>query len=160
MTSYNTVSPYGQFTIGFDSLFNRLESIAKSSSHTSYPPYNIVKSSDDEYVIELALAGLSKDDISIVVQDHVLEISYDGSTDDAGNVEYTHRGISTRKFKKEFELSEYVEVNGASMENGILRILLKKVIPDERKPKVIEIDDGSLDLAMKKPRNTKKLLTE
>lgn len=124
--------------LGFDHLFNEIENIASHAKDT-YPPHNVVRLSDTEYMVELAVAGFSKKDINIEVKEHVLTIT--------GNREkrrpedqYVHRGISTRKFQKSYRLSEYTEVTGADMINGILVVNLEVKLPEERKPKVIKIN--------------------
>jgi len=124
--------------LGFDHLFNEIENIASHAKDT-YPPHNVVRLSDTEYMVELAVAGFSKKDINIEVKEHVLTIT--------GNREkrrpedqYVHRGISTRKFSKSYRLSEYTEVTGADMINGILVVNLEVKLPEERKPKVIKIN--------------------
>lgn len=124
--------------LGFDHLFNEIENIASHAKDT-YPPHNVVRLSDTKYVVELAVAGFDKNDINIEVKEHVLTIT--------GNREkrrpedqYVHRGISTRKFSKSYRLSEYTEVTGADMTNGILVVNLEVKLPEERKPKVININ--------------------
>lgn len=124
--------------LGFDHLFNEIENIASHAKDT-YPPHNVVRLSDTEYMVELAVAGFSKKDINIEVKEHVLTIT--------GNREkrrpedqYVHRGISTRKFSKSYRLSEYTEVTGADMIDGILVVNLEVKLPEERKPKVIKIN--------------------
>lgn len=124
--------------LGFDHLFNEIENIASHAKDT-YPPHNVVRLSDTEYMVELAVAGFDKKDINIEVKEHVLTIT--------GNREkrrpedqYVHRGISTRKFSKSYRLSEYTEVTGADMTNGILVVNLEVKLPEERKPKVININ--------------------
>lgn len=137
MTSYTIGSyTYSPFSVGFETIFDRLGRIEKTT-HT-YPPHNIVKIDDETYQIELAVAGLKEEDIDVKVEDNVLSIVYDKSQKDER--EYTHKGISTRKFRKEFTLSEYVVVDGASLESGILAITLRKVVPEEKKPRKISIN--------------------
>ena len=138
MTSYTMGNyTYSPFSIGFENLFDRLENLATHTKGSSYPPYNIVKEDEDTYHIEMALAGLKEDDIDITLKDNVLSVVYDKTNEDARD--YTYRGISARKFFKEFTLSEFVKVVGASMEDGILTIVLQREIPEERKPRKISI---------------------
>lgn len=111
----------------------------------TYPYYNIVQlePDTDNYVIELAVAGFWESDLSIEVKDHVLTVTgkCDASHDEG--VRYLHKGISTRKFSRSFRLHEYIEVTGASYENGILSINLVKVVPEKEKPRSIPIDSPS-----------------
>jgi molecular chaperone IbpA len=122
--------------IGFDTMFDRLERNVQYHD-TNFPVYNVVHNKEnDSYVIELALAGYSDDDITITVDDQTLIIKGDKGEDQK---QYTHKGIAFRKFEKRWTLGEYMVVQGASFENGLLKIEIDKVIPDEKKPRVITI---------------------
>lgn len=103
----------------------------------SFPPFNIVKTGEATFAIELAIAGLSADDIEVVQTDRVLTISHDGKADDAR--EYLHRGIARRAFRRNFRLGQDVVVSGASVADGLLTISLESQIPESRKPQRIEI---------------------
>lgn len=137
---------YSAFTrnpslIGFDSLFKHLETVGQREQ--SYPPYNIIKTDEDSFDIELAVAGYSEADIDIEVNQSVLNIT--GTTPEKEDVrEYMHKGISARKFKQTFTLAQYVEVEGADFVNGILSIHLARKIPDEKKPRKIAISSPQL----------------
>ena len=122
--------------LGFDSMFERLNQTFDHQPQT-YPPHNVVKSGEDEVVIELALAGYAEEDISIQVEEEQLVIK--GEKPDTES-EYLHHGISSRKFKKQFTLGEYMVVQNASFENGMLKIYIERIIPDEKKPRTIEIN--------------------
>ena len=128
----NTYSWPGQsWTIGFDSMFDRLERL--QTQQEGYPPHNVVKHSEDNYEIALAVAGFNEEDLSVEQEENVLTIA---SKDvDSGNIEYIHKGIGTRKFKKTFTLGEFIEVDSVSLVNGILSVYLVKNIPEEKKPK-------------------------
>ena len=117
----------------FDSLLGRIE-----HNQSNYPPYNIVKSDDDHYTIELAIAGFGQGDIDIQVKEGELIIKGEKSEDEES--QYLHHGIGTRKFTRTFNLAEYVEVKSADSENGVLRIALERNIPDAMKPKSIAIN--------------------
>ena len=106
---------------------------------TSYPPYNLVEVSEDTYMIELALAGFKKEDISIEQEKNVLTIK-GSSQEDENN--YIHKGIGARAFTRTFSLSEYMNVTGVVMENGVLRVLIVKLVPEEARPKTFEILDS------------------
>jgi len=108
-----------------------------NATKPSYPPYNIVKINDDHLVMEFAVAGFKKDEISVTTEKNVLTIK--STKDDADDKEYLHKGIAARKFTRSFNLPEYFEVDGATVDNGILSINLIRNIPEEKKPKVIKI---------------------
>ena len=124
--------------LGFDHIFNELENVNRSSQD-SYPPHNVVKEEDMQYVIELAVAGFGEGDITIEVKDHILTI--EGSREKRREQEkYIHKGISARKFKKSFRLSEYTEVVGAELKDGILSVGLEVILPEEKRPQMITIN--------------------
>lgn len=127
-------------SIGFDDVFNRLDQLKEMNSAQSFPPYNIIQIDEETFNIELAIAGYDKDSVSITRQE--CELLVEGQTA-ADNVrkypKYIHKGISGRNFKRSFALAEDVEVIGASFENGILTIGLKRIVPEEKKPQKIEI---------------------
>ena len=126
--------------LGFDHLFDELEKITNHANDT-YPPHNVVKDGDMKYDIELAIAGFSKDDISIELKDHVLTITGDREARRDQN-KYVHKGISGRKFVKSFRLSEYAEVNGADLTDGILTVSIEVVLPEKMRPQQISIGTG------------------
>lgn len=126
---------FDRWAIGFDPLLQTLKEISSESKLTSYPPYNIFKSKDN-YVLEIAAAGFSKEDIKITVKE--LTLTVEGSALPSVD-NYVHKGIATRDFKQDFALAEYVVVDGAEMKDGMLRILLRQELPEEKKPKVISI---------------------
>ena len=123
-------------SVGFDSLFNRIPTVAQQDN--GYPPYNIRKVDDYNYVIEIALAGFSERDIEVEVADGVLSVrsKEDKDTDET---EYVHRGIARRSFARKWTLSDDMIVNGAEFQNGLLNINLEKVVPDEKKPRIVPI---------------------
>lgn len=131
-----------KFGIGFDSIFDELSRVNQQQANTNYPPYNIVKHSEDEFAIELAVAGFREGDINITLEKNILTIKGEQAVDLEEldkEVEYVHRGISARAFTRTFTLADHVEVVGARAENGILRIDLERKIPEEQKPKTIAI---------------------
>ena len=126
-------------TVGFDRIFNNLNRFADSnfSKSDGYPPYNIRKEGDYNFVIEMALAGFGKKDIEVEVVDSELSVrSVKENTIDESTV---YRGISYRKFERKFSLADDVLVKDASLENGMLTISLERVVPEEKKPKLIEV---------------------
>jgi molecular chaperone IbpA len=124
--------------LGFDHIFDQLDNISKHSQD-SYPPHNVVKEDELQYVIELAVAGFGEDDITVELKDHILTI--EGDRERRREPEkYVHKGISARKFKKSFRLSEYTEVTGAELKDGILSLGLEVVLPEEKRPQMISIN--------------------
>ena len=124
--------------IGFDSLFDQLNrTFANSKTDGNYPPHNVVKLDDTHYVIEVAVAGFSEDEINVELKDNVLTVQ--GEQAKKEEVEYLHKGISARNFTRTFPLAEHIEVRGATVKNGILAIALEQIVPEENKPKKIAI---------------------
>ncbi len=126
------------YSIGFDNLFDRLFDIDLESSN-SYPPYNISKVDENNYIIEMALAGFNKDDIEIELADSELTVRSKKREDLNKDVNLIHQGISHRSFNRKFTLSEEILVKNAEMKNGMLIIKLEKFIPENKKPKLISI---------------------
>lgn len=134
MTGMKQLFPRSSF-VGFDHLFKELEYTA-THAQDHYPPHNIIKTSDEDYLIELAVSGFSPEGIDVEVHQRTLTVT--GEHVKKGR-EYIHRGISTKKFKRTFRLSENVEVHGADILDGILAIKLKYVISEEMRPRKISI---------------------
>jgi molecular chaperone IbpA len=131
-----------KFAVGFDGIFDELMRINAQQTNTNYPPYNIVKHSEDAFAIELAVAGFREGDINITLEKNVLTIKGEQTEsleELEKDVEYLHRGISARNFDRTFTLADYVEVIGAKAENGILSIELERQVPEEQKPKTVAI---------------------
>ena len=118
--------------VGFDRYFN------SQQANSNYPPHNIVKYSDTHYGIEVAVAGFSKEEISVEVDQDQLYITGKKSSV-ADDVEYLHRGLAARDFEQQFTLAEYMEVRGAEVKDGMLKIQIERIIPDALKPRQIEI---------------------
>ena len=126
------------YSIGFDDLFDRLFDTDLESSN-SYPPYNISKVDENNYIIEMALAGFSKDDIEIELADSELTVRSKKRENSTKDVNLIHQGISHRSFNRRFTLSEEILVKNAEMKDGMLIIKLQKFIPENKKPKLINI---------------------
>jgi molecular chaperone IbpA len=127
------------FFIGFNRDFDKLSRIHTHATGTNYPPYNVITTDDEDvFFIELAVAGFAKEDLDISVKEQVLTVKGEikESKDEA---KYAHRGIATRKFTREFALAEFIEVTGATAENGMLKISLERIVPEDKKPKTIKI---------------------
>jgi len=123
--------------LGFDHIFDQLENIHQHSKDT-YPPHNVVKDEEMKYTLEMAVAGFKQEHIDIEVKDHILTVS--GNRPQRREPSsYVHKGISARNWKKSFRLSEYTEVTGADLVDGILTILLEVVLPEEKLPRKITI---------------------
>jgi molecular chaperone IbpA len=134
------LTPFYRNSIGIDRLFDRITNQFDAHASTSYPPYNIIKTAEDSYSIEVAVAGFNEGDIDVTFHDGQLIIT--GEQRDKAETETTqflHRGISARKFVRTFQLAEYVEVQNAVVKNGILTVELKHIVPDTMKPKSIAI---------------------
>ena len=143
----NTMNVPRSLFIGFEPILNELERIHSAGrSQDNYPPHNVVKIDDEHFIIELAVAGFTNDDISIEVKDGILLVKGDKSVND--DREYAHKGISSRKFEKSFRLSEFVVIDGADLVNGILVVNARVEVPEERRPRKIEI--GSTGTSKKK----------
>jgi molecular chaperone IbpA len=123
--------------LGFENLVDRLERIS-NESQSGYPPYNIFKDGL-KFKIEIALAGIDKKDVDIELCDGVLTIKHDGPKEDDSAEEALHKGIAKRAFKLKFTLAEDLEVLGAAIKNGLLTVNLERVVPDHKKPRVIEV---------------------
>ena len=133
------------FTVGFDNVFNNLDRV-RQSPQTNYPPYNIRKGNvEDTFLIELAVAGFSEEDLTISVKETNLTIEGDIGEKENG---FIHQGISQRKFSRNFVLAEDVIVKGSDLSNGILTIYAERVVPEEKKARTIEI--GSVKSSVKK----------
>src|SRR6056300_1707261 len=127
--------------IGFDHVWSEIERLSDMADNKLYPPHNVVKHTETQFSVELALAGYSKNDLTVEVKEGILVIQGDGRPTLEGEVEreYLHRGISAKKFTRTFRLSEHVVVDGADFVDGLLVIDLKVEIPEEKRPKVIPI---------------------
>lgn len=135
------LTPLYHTTLGFENLFDEVEKLLNSdfkTPTTTFPPHNILKLDDNHYVVELAVAGFSKDDIEVSVNDGELVIK-GNKEDKAESGEYLHRGIGLRSFTKTLRIADTVEVKGAEYKDGILRVGLENIIPDHKKPRKIEI---------------------
>ncbi len=135
-------SPFLRSTVGFDRLFNSLDNLV-SQEAKAYPPYNIELLDEDVWLVSVALAGFSKDDISIETKENSLTIrgAKESETKQEGR-EFLHRGIAERSFELRFQLGDYVEVKHATLENGLLNIELRREVPENKKARQITISDA------------------
>ena len=126
------------FSVGFDSIFDRFFDM-DTTRDSGYPPYNIRKINEAQYVIEIALAGFSKDDIEIELTEGNLAVRSKKEEETNGDDSFVHKGIAKRSFLRSWTLSDDIIVQGADLKDGMLIINLEKVIPDEKKPRLIQI---------------------
>ena len=142
MRSNFDLSPYRRSTVGFDRLFDFLETAGRSEQADNYPPYDIEKLSDDSYRITLAVAGFSPGDIDITARQNMLVVTGRKTENRNKDGNYLHMGIATRAFERRFELADFVRVEGADMKDGLLSIELIREIPEAMKPRKIDINAG------------------
>lgn len=149
-------TPYRRTTVGFDRLFDLLESSMRSAAADNYPPVNIEKLGDDQYRITIAVAGFSRDDLDIIAQQNLLAISGRKSDEAEQGKHYLHQGIGARAFERRFELADFVRVQSADLKDGLLMIDLVREIPDAMRPRRIEIGGNVLpiDAAQKQLHTT------
>ena len=139
----------GKFFVGSDKVAQKfqetIEHIQKTASNINYPPFNLKKTDDNVYVVELAVAGFGKQDVELTLEDNKLVIkgqtTLDTVSQDGIETQYLHKGIADRAFTRTFSLADNVVVNNAQMINGILKIWLEHIIPEDKKPKKIDITD-------------------
>ena len=136
-------TPFYRSTVGFDRLFNRLDGLVGQEAKT-YPPYNIEKVGDNAYRVSIAVAGFAESDLVIESKENSLTVKgAKAPVSEEKNREFLHRGIAERAFELRFQLAEYVEVSGASLENGLLHIELKRELPESKKARTISINGAA-----------------
>lgn len=135
------LSPLMRSTVGFDHLSRLVDSALNSETTSAYPPYNIEKLGEDDYQVTMAVAGFAPNELTVTIQDGTLLIS-GRAQDEAEERSFLHRGIAKRAFERRFELAETIKVGDAHIENGLLQVDLKRVIPEHKKPRNIEIRSG------------------
>ena len=136
------LTPVFRTAIGFDRMANMVDSIVAGGldNQSNWPPYNIEKYDENSYRISMAVAGFSEDELDVTIHDQTLTVRgiNEGKSDD--NIEYLHRGVAGRNFERRFQLADFIEVENASMQDGLLHIELQRVIPDAMKPRRIDIN--------------------
>ena len=139
------LTPYRRSTVGFDRLFDMLETNARGSATENYPPFNLERVADDRYRITLAVAGFARDEIEIVAQQNLLLVSgkKDEAQGGAASANFLHLGIATRSFERRFELADFVFVADARLNDGLLVVDLVREVPEAMKPKTIAIKTGA-----------------
>jgi molecular chaperone IbpA len=147
------LSPLYRSTVGFDRLFSLLDQATSVDNVPSYPPYNIERTAENAYRISIAVAGFGEQDLSIESKENALTVRGEKKQDDeAQKREVLHQGIAARAFERRFQLADYVQVTGASLENGLLHIDLVREIPEAKKPRLIPIGAGSAKVIEAQPQ--------
>ena len=141
MAAYD-FSPFYRSTVGFDRVFNRLDALVGQEAK-SYPPYNIEKTGENAYRISIAVAGFAESDLVLESKENSLVVKGAKAPASEEKREFLHRGIAERAFELRFQLAEYVEVSGASLENGLLHVELKRLLPESKKPRTIAISGAA-----------------
>ena len=142
LSIFNSLRP---FSIGFDNMFDQFESLLSDgglSAQSNYPPYNIRKTGKDRYAIEVAVAGFNKDDVEVEYEDNLLTVKtkkVDKAVEKDMDGEIIHRGISQRSFSRSFTIADDIKVEGAEIKNGLLTINCEKIVPEQKKRKLIPI---------------------
>lgn len=147
MTNVMTLTtPLLRQTVGFDRFNDLFESLLRDTSESfdNYPPYNIEKLGEDSYRITMAVAGFQQEDLNIVLQDGVLTVSGRTKKQEAAEgTQLLHRGIATRSFERTFRLADYIKVDEADLKDGLLTVSLTRVVPEEKKPRMIPIKESA-----------------
>ena len=148
MRSAFDFAPYRRSTVGFDRLFDMLENNTLGQSQENYPPFDLIKKGENDYCIQLAVAGFTRDEIDITAQQNVLLVSGRKSEEnDEKSGDFIYRGIANRSFERRFALADHIQVKGADLKHGLLSIELVREIPEAMKPRKIDIGGGSEKLA-------------
>jgi molecular chaperone IbpA len=136
-------SPLFRSTVGFDRVFDLLDSVSRYDTNQTFPPYNIERTDENRYRITLAVAGFAEKDLTAEVREGVLTVQgkHEEETEKSG---YLYQGIAGRAFERRFQLAEHVQIKGATLENGLLHVELERVVPEEQKPRRIPINGGNV----------------
>lgn len=136
------LAPLYRSTVGFDQLFAALDGLVTADQAPTYPPYNIERTGENAYRVTVAVAGFTESDLSIETKENALTIKGERKPVEGKTSEVLHQGIAARAFERRFQLADYVQVTGASLENGLLHVDLVREIPEAKKPRRIEIANG------------------
>ena len=143
-------SPMFRYSVGFDRM-QRLMDAASARTEATYPPYNIETNGEDTYQVTVAVAGFGKHELDVTVKNGTLTIS-GNKADEAEGANFLHRGIAGRNFRLRFSLAEHIEINGANLENGVLVVDLEREVPEELKPRQIEIKNHPVESLAQKAK--------
>lgn len=127
--------------VGFDRLFDDFEARFANQINNNYPPYNVIRTGENNYEIQIAISGFNKDEVTVEVDQDQLIVKGERKRDEDGSYEYLYRGLATRDFKRSWALADHMEVDNASIKNGILTVYLKRVIPETLKPRQVRISE-------------------
>jgi molecular chaperone IbpA len=154
MRSAFDFAPFRRSTVGFDRLFDMLENSSLGQTQENYPPFDLIKTGENDYCIQLAVAGFKPDEIDITAQQNVLIVS-GRKSDEAGDKDgdFIYRGIANRSFERRFALADHIQVRGADLKDGMLAIDLVREIPEAMKPRKISVAGGDGKLASKQTVN-------
>jgi molecular chaperone IbpA len=162
--TFADLAKFDKFFVGSDKFLAKVQETAEylaNNAATGYPPFNLKKTDENVYVIEMAVAGFGKNDIELTLEENKLKVTghttIDTVTEDGLNQHFLHKGISDRPFTRTFTLADNVVVNNAKMVNGLLKIWLEHIIPEDKKPKKIDITDAEENV---KKKGKSQLLTE
>jgi molecular chaperone IbpA len=136
-------TPLWRSTVGFDRLFDLIDSSLSVAGDDNYPPYNIERTGEDSYRISLAIAGFAPDEVVVTAEQNMLTV--EGRKAEKSDSQYLYQGISGRSFRRQFSLADYVQVKGALLKNGLLQIDLVREVPEAMKPRRIAIKSGNAD---------------
>ena len=137
------LTSYRRSTVGFDRLFDMLEASTRQASADNYPPFNLERVADDRYRITLAVAGFGRDEIEIVAQQNLLQVKGNKTASESQSGSFLHLGIANRSFERRFELADFVRVDDARLNEGLLTIELVREVPEAMKPKTVAIKTGA-----------------
>jgi molecular chaperone IbpA len=132
-------APYYRATVGFDRVFDLLDSVANQTAGGGYPPYNIEKAGEDAYRIVMAVAGFAEAELNVTQKENELLVTGQSAPNGHDETQYLYRGIAGRNFERRFQLADHVKVVGAKLANGLLTIELQREVPEEKKPRAIRI---------------------
>jgi molecular chaperone IbpA len=133
------LSPLYRSLVGFDRLADQLDAAARTEAASGYPPYNIERTGENDYRIEIAVAGFKPDELTVEVKENLLTVTGRKAANDGDAKQYLHRGLAERNFERKFQLTDYLIVEDADLSNGLLSIALKRELPEALKPRTVEI---------------------
>ncbi|PIB91442.1 Hsp20 family protein [Caulobacter sp. FWC2] len=137
------LSPLYRSLVGFDRLADQLDAAARTEAASGYPPYNIERTGENDYRIEIAVAGFKPDELTVEVKENLLTVTGRKAANDGDAKQYLHRGLAERNFERKFQLTDYLIVGDADLSNGLLSIALKRELPEALKPRTVEIKSSA-----------------
>jgi molecular chaperone IbpA len=137
------LSPLYRSLVGFDRLADQLDAAARTEAASGYPPYNIERTGENDYRIEIAVAGFKPDELNVEVKENLLTVTGRKAANDGDAKQYLHRGLAERNFERKFQLTDYLIVVDADLSNGLLSIALKRELPEALKPRTVEIKSSA-----------------